>query len=131
MTANIKSYVGLILLRITSCGFMMISHQDGKQSAIRKLRDNPKKLFELDTDGNPNFCQSRPLYSSTNDSCSFNTTRHFQTCHPSENQFSVTYVPADMTSTIVTDFDLVCDENYKVMCIMHYESYISLDFAKR
>ena len=76
------------------------------------------KIFARDDDGNIDFCRRYPVKSnldtpglciSQND---FNlTSDNMVDCTPSEN---IIYGPFGMDSTVVTRFNLVCDDQYKV-----------------
>ena len=87
---------------------------DACEDSSPTFSDYNKTIFPLD-DGNPDYCQYSPIVAPLeNSTCpisSFDLEGNPVEC-PSDGPWY--YEPYEMDSTVVTEFDLVCDDQYKV-----------------
>ena len=58
-------------------------------------------------------CEAVPLYRLPDDGCASQKGELKRACQPTDPRTKVVYRPFDMDSTVVTEFNLVCDQYYK------------------
>ena len=96
-------------------GFVCNVSQCGPGTNYDVLLEDAKQLFDKD-----NFCEMRPLRTNFDGGAcspsSFNLTA--ETVTYCKNYQDVTYGPSYMTSSIVTEFGLICSREYLVSSIL-------------
>ena len=94
--------------------FRCSSSSDMCFNAEAILTDPQPLAFGTNTDGSIDFCQSRPLTDSNDTTCQFDMSQPLQKCTLNNSGVMVEYGPSAMDTSIVTEFDLICDDAYKV-----------------
>lgn len=110
---------GLIVLTFSFAGLQPKTfHCQSESNSCLNGQDLLKDLgaFAVSANDNKtNYCMARPVAVQADGTCHFDMSRPFQKCHP-DNEMGgrVEYGKFAMDSTIVTDFNLICDDAYKV-----------------